>query len=283
VSGPPDGAVHRPVTGATKVTGIIGDPVAHSRSPAIWNAAFDATGLDWMFVAFPVRSGQGSAALDGMRALGIAGLSVTMPHKSDAAKACDELTPTADALQAVNAVANVDGRLLGSSTDGEGFIRSLHDEDVDPSGKRVLIVGAGGAARAIAHALGGLGATVSVAARRPDAAARAAELAPGGEAVAWGDLETRLADADMIVNATPIGMGGEPPTFDVDLVTPDHVVVDTVYHPAATPLLASARARGARSIGGLGMLVHQAAITFESFTGHDAPLAVMRAAADASE
>jgi shikimate dehydrogenase len=270
-------------TGATKVAGIIGDPIAHSRSPAIWNAAFDATGLDWVFVAFPVRAGQGSAALDGMRALQIAGLNVTMPQKSDAAKACDELTPTAEALQAVNAVANVDGRLVGDSTDGEGFIRSLHDVDVDPAGKRALIVGAGGAARAIARALGGAGAAVTVAARRPDAAVRAAELAPGGEALAWSDLGARLADTDIIVNATPIGMGGEPPTFDVELVSPDHVVVDTVYHPAETPLLASARARGARCVGGLGMLVHQAAITFESFTGHDAPLAVMRAAADASE
>lgn len=274
-----DGAV----TGATKIAGIIGDPVAHSRSPAIWNAAFDATGCDWVFVAFPVRAGQASVALDGMRALGISGLSVTMPHKSDAAKACDELTSTADALDAVNAVANVDGRLVGDSTDGEGFIRLLHDVDVDPAGKRALIVGAGGAARAIARALGAAGAAVTVAARRADAAARAGELAPGGEALAWADIDSRLAETDIIVNATPIGMAGEPPPFDVDLMTPDHVLVDTVYHPTETPLLASARARGARSIGGLGMLVHQAAITFESFTGSDAPLAVMRAAADAAE
>ena len=100
-----DAAVGRAVGGATQVAGIIGDPVAHSRSPAIWNAAFDATGLDWVFVAFRVGPGQAGAALDGMRALGIAGLNVTMPHKSDAATACDELTPTAEALQAVNAVA----------------------------------------------------------------------------------------------------------------------------------------------------------------------------------
>jgi shikimate dehydrogenase len=154
---------------------------------------------------------------------------------------------------------------------------------VDPAGKRVLIVGAGGAARAIARALGGLGAAVTVAARRADAAARAAELAPGGEALALADVAAQLAGTDIIVNATPIGMRGEPPTFDVDLVKRDHVVIDTVYHPAETPLLASARTRGVRCVGGLGMLVHQAAITFESFTGRGAPLAVMRAAADAAE
>ena len=269
--------------GTTRVAGIIGDPVTHSRSPAIWNAAFSAAGLDWVFVAFPVRPGQANAALDGMRALGIAGLTVTMPHKSDAAKACDELTPTAAALDAVNAIANVDGRLVGDSTDGDGFVRLLRDEGVDPAGRRVLILGAGGAARAIALALGGADAAVMVAARRPDAAARAAELAPRGEAVAWPDVDARLAGTDIVVNATPLGMRGEPPAFDVDLLTPAHVVVDTVYHPAETPLLASARARGARGIGGLGMLVHQAALTFESFTQRDAPVAIMRAAADTAE
>jgi shikimate dehydrogenase len=271
------------IGGATRVAGIIGDPVAHSRSPAIWNAAFDATELDWVFVAFRVVAGQAAAALDGMRALEIAGVSVTMPHKSDAAKACDDLTPAAEALHAVNAVANVDGRLIGDSTDGEGFLRSLHDEGVDPVGRSVVIIGAGGAARAIAKALGDAGAVVTVAARHADAAARAAELAPGGTTLDVADIDARVASTDIIVNATPLGMHGEPPIFEVGLVSADHMVVDTVYHPAETPLLASARERGARCVGGLGMLVHQAALTFEKFTGRDAPLAVMRAAADAAE
>jgi shikimate dehydrogenase len=261
------------------VAGIIGDPVRHSRSPAIWNAAFAATGVDWTFVAFPVSSGGAAAALGGMRTLGIAALTVTMPHKSAAAAACDELSETAAQLGAVNAIVNLDSRLFGDSTDGDGFMRSLADEGVDPSGRRCVVVGAGGAARAIALVLGGAGTEVVVAARRADAGRAAAALAPGGRGVALEALIDEVPSADVLVNATPLGMAGEPPPFDIGLLRRDAVVVDTVYHPIDTPLLAGAGARGLRCIGGLGMLVHQAAISFRAFTGVDAPLDVMHAAA----
>jgi len=269
------------VTGATKVAGIIGDPVAHSRSPAIWNAAFREAGVDWVFVAFPVPAGGADAALDAVRALGIAGLTVTMPHKSEAAKGCDELTPVAKSLDAVNAIVNRDRILSGDSTDGEGFVRSLLDEDVDPGGTRCVIVGAGGAARAIARALGERAAEVVVAARKPQSAAAAASLAPGGRAVALADLTEELRAADIVINATPIGMRGEASPIEVADLSEAAVVVDTIYHPLETPLLAAVRARGLRCVGGLGMLVHQAAISFEWFTGMTAPVAAMQRAASA--
>jgi shikimate dehydrogenase len=267
-----------PVTGTTRVAAIIGDPVAHSLSPAIWNAAFRAADIDWMFVAFAVAAGGAAAALDGARALGLAALTVTMPHKAAAAAACDRLTPTANALCSVNAILNRDGRLEGDSTDGEGFLRSLRDAGVDVTGSRCVVLGAGGAARAIVQALGAAGAHVAVAARRADAAAATAALAPSGESVAFADVVPTLQHADLLVNATPVGMHGEDPPVDVAPLRTDAVVADTVYAPAETPLLAAARARGNACIGGLGMLVHQAALSFEAFTGVAAPLEAMRAA-----
>jgi shikimate dehydrogenase len=268
-----------PVTGGTKVAGIIGHPVEHSRSPAIWNAAFRAAGVDWVFVAFPVAPGDASGALDGVRALGLAALTVTMPHKSDAAAACDELSETAQALGAVNAILNRDGRLTGDSTDGEGFVRSLREQGIEVKSARAVVLGAGGAGRAIAHALGRVGAEVVVAARRVDAAQAAAGLAPDGRGIDLAGVDTELRDATLVVNATPLGMGGEHPPFDVAALAPKAVVADTVYHPLETPLLAAARERGLACVDGLGMLVHQAAISFSWFTGVDAPVEAMRAAA----
>ena len=269
----------RAVNGATRVAGIIGDPVAHSRSPAIHNAAYAALDLNWVFVAFPVSAGGVAAALSGARAMGIAGLNVTMPHKTEAAALCDVLSPTAATLNAVNTVVPRDGMLVGDSTDGEGLVRSLRDEGIDPSYSKVVVLGAGGAARAIAHSLGAHGARVTVAARRLDAAVAAAALAVDGEAVDLALVGPVVAEADVVVNATPLGMQGEAPPFDPELLVGRRLVLDTVYHPTETPLLAAARARSVPAANGLGMLVHQAALAFEAFTGAAAPLAVMRAAA----
>jgi shikimate dehydrogenase len=200
-----------------------------------------------------------------------------MPHKEDAAAACDELTPDAAALRSVNTVVRrPDGTLLGASTDGEGFLRSLADADVDPEGVAVLVVGAGGAARAVAQALGRVGASVTVAARRSEAAAAAAALAPGGRAVAMDGIPDALAGCSIVVQSTPLGMDGTSLAFDPDGLGPDHVVCDLVYHPAVTPLLAAAATRGARRVGGIGMLLHQAALAFELQTGMAAPIDAMR-------
>ena len=268
----------RVITGTTRVVGIIGDPVGHSRSPAMQNAAFDALELDWVYVAFPVRRGEGEAAVRAVATLGLAGLNVTMPHKADAAPACDDLSSEAAALGAVNTVVNADGTLAGHSTDGDGFLGALDDEGIAVAGQRAVVVGAGGAGRAITHALGRVGAHVTVAARRPDAAGSAASLAPGGVAVGLDELAVERFD--VVVNATPIGMDGEPPPFDTALLHHGQFVFDTVY-PVETPLLRAARARGLRAAGGLGMLVHQGALSFSLWTGVEPPLEVMRAAASA--
>jgi shikimate dehydrogenase len=214
-----------------------------------------------------------------VRSLGLGGLSVTMPHKQDAAWACDELTPDATTLGVVNAVVLTErGRLLGASTDGEGFLRSVRDRGVDPGEQRALVLGAGGAARAIVLALGNAGAEVTVAARRRDAAESAAGLVRGGRTASLVDCD--VSAYDLVVNATPVGMHGEAPPIDTDRLHRAQLVVDTVYHPVETPLLAAARARSVPGTNGLGMLVHQAALSFELWTGVDAPLDAMRAAAE---
>lgn len=265
------------VTGETRVAALIGDPVARSRSPAMHNAAFQALGLDWVFVAFRVPPGQGGEAVRAARALGLAGLSVTMPHKAEAASACERLDEPADALGVVNTVALGGEQIVGTSTDGPGLLRALADEGVAVEGRSVLVLGAGGAARAIVYELGRAGAGVTVAARREDEARAVAELA-GGE---WVSLDrATVEDQDVVVNATPLGMHGEPPPFDPDQLRSGQFVFDTVY-PHETPLLAAARSRGIGCAGGLGMLVHQGALAFARWTGRDAPVEVMRKAAAA--
>ena len=268
----------RVITGATRVVGVIGDPVGHSRSPAMHNAAFDALGLDWVYVAFPVARGDGAAAVRAVTTLGLPGLNVTMPHKADAAAACDDLAPEAAALGAVNTVVNADGALIGHSTDGDGFLRALEDEAVEVAGRGVLVIGAGGAARAITHALGRVGAHVTVVARRSDAGRNAAALAPDGDAARFDEIA--VEGFDVIVNATPLGMEGEAPPIDVAKLHAGQFVYDTVY-PVETPLLHEARAHGLGAAGGLGMLVHQGALSFSLWTGVEPPLDVMRAAASA--
>lgn len=267
-----------PLSGHTRVVGVIGDPVAHSLSPTLHNAAFAALELDWVYVAFPVPRGRGADAVAAVSALGLAGLNVTMPHKEDVASACDDLTPDAAALRSVNTVVVLpDGRTLGDSTDGPGFLDAVAVEGISVAGKPVLVLGAGGAARAVVLALGRAGAAVTVAARRRDAAEAAADLIPGGCALALGAADP--SPFTLVVNATPLGMsGGDPLPVDPESLHPGQAVVDLVYHPADTPLLTAARARGALAVNGLGMLLHQAARSFTLWTGQTAPVEAMRAA-----
>ncbi len=272
------GSGRPPLSGHTRVVGVIGDPVIHSLSPTLHNAAFEALGLDWVYVAFPVPRGRGADAVAAVPALGLAGLNVTMPHKEDVAGACHELTADAAALRSVNTVVALpDGRTRGDSTDGPGFLDALADEAIAVGGQPVLVLGAGGAARAIVLALGRAGAAVTVAARRPGAAEAAAALAPGGRALPIGAVDP--SPFTVVVNATPLGMsGGDPLPVDPGSLHADHAVVDLVYHPADTPLLTAARAQGAAAVNGRGMLLHQAARSFTQWTGQPAPLEAMRAA-----
>lgn len=270
------------VTGATRVAAVIGDPVRHSLSPAIHNAAFAAAGLDWVFVALEVAAGRGAAAVTAMEVLGLDGLSVTMPHKTDVAGAVDELSDAAAVLGSVNCVVRQDRRTVGHSTDGAGFLHGLRaDLDLDPAGLDCVVVGAGGAARAVVAALAGAGAaSVGVVNRSESAAHRAAALAGAVGSVVDG---AAVDGAALVVNATPLGMGPDDPLpVDPDRLGGGQVVVDLIYHPAATDLLMAAAARGARTANGVGMLVGQAAEAFTLWTGEPAPLDAMRDAVRAA-
>jgi shikimate dehydrogenase len=270
-----------PVSGATQVAAVIGSPVRHSLSPILLNAAFRAAGLDWVFTAFEVPEGAGGAAVAAMRTLGLGGLSVTMPHKVAAYDAVDERTLVAEDLRAVNCVYRRGGLLVGDNTDGPGFVDALAvDEGVELHGRRCVLLGAGGAGRAVARALGAGGAAeVVVVNRSPEPARRAAELA--GDVGRIGD-HGDVAGADLVVNATSLGMaGGEEQgslPVDADLLHAGQVVFDLVYHPLETPLLAAARARGAEAVNGVGMLVHQAAHAFVRWTDEAPPLREMATA-----
>jgi shikimate dehydrogenase len=268
---------------ASAVTGVIGDPVAHSLSPLLHNTAFAALGLDWVSVGFPVPAGATAGALFGMRSLGLRGLSVTMPHKEAAAALVDRLSPSAETLRAVNCVVRDGDVLVGHNTDGQGFLESLErGAGFDPAGRRCLVVGTGGAGRAVTLALARGGAVeVTVVGRRPERAADAAALAgPAGRVGRPEDAEA----AALVVNATPAGMAGAPaagdlPPVDPSLLGPGQVVADLVYHPRETRWLAAAAARGADTVGGLGMLVHQAAAQVTLWTGMPAPVEAMWEAA----
>ena len=265
---------------STRLAAVIGSPIRHSLSPAMHNAAFGELGLDWVYLAFEVAPGCAAAAFAGVRALGIAGVSVTIPHKAAALAEMDEVSDVARAVGAVNTVVADDGRLVGHNTDGAGLLASLSDEGFDAAGRVCLVVGAGGAARAVVHALAAAGAAeIMVANRTRERAEQVVALAPAVARVASTD---EVVHADLVVNATPLGLAGsesgELPVNEA-LLRPGQLVVDLIPNPAVTSLMWAARAAGCNTAGGLGMLVHQGALAFELWTGRRAPLGVMRAAA----
>lgn len=258
---------------------VIGTPIRHSLSPVMHNAAFRELGLDWVFVAFEVEAGHGAAAVAAMAELGLAGMSVTMPHKEAVVPALDDLSPAAAVLGAVNTVVRVGTRLVGHNTDGAGFIDSLvDDEGFEPSGRRCAVVGAGGAARAVVLALAEAGATeIAVVNRSTERAGRATALAPS---VAHVGSPGDVVNADLVVNATPLGMDPlDALPLDPSLIGAGQLVVDLVYHPGTTRLVDAVRARGATAATGLGMLIHQAGHALQLWTGDKPPLSVMSAAA----
>lgn len=279
------------LSAGTTVVGVIGDPVAHSLSPRLHNLAFAHLGLDWVSVGFRVVAGDAPAALGGARALGIRGLSVTMPHKAEVAAHLDRLSELAERVGAVNCVTNVDGVLTGDNTDGRGLVEALRrGGHFDPEGRRCLVVGAGGAARSVIAALADAGASeVVVVNRTPERAVTAAALAGAVGRVGGPD---DVSGCDLVVNATPTSMApasspGPSPTssptstgpdgwaLDPARLGPNQLAVDLVYHPAVTPWLEAARSRGAEVLNGLGMLVHQAALQLETWTGQEPPVDAM--------
>jgi shikimate dehydrogenase len=266
------------IDGQTKIFGILGRPVAHSLSPVMHNAAFRHLGVNAVYAAFPVTDL--AQAVSGLRGLGIGGVSVTIPFKEDIIPLIDDLDPQAAKIGAVNTVVNRDGRLTGYNTDWLGAVTALTAK-VSLKGRHVLILGAGGASRAIAFGVFHQGGHVSL---TDIDVARAAALARdlGAEAIAPDALDH--CPATILVNATPVGM---TPHVDGIPINPDllgrfEVVMDIVYQPLATRLLREAEAHGCATIDGLQMLIHQGAAQFELWTGMTAPLEVMSRAAYAA-
>ena len=273
---------------ATKLIGLLGHPVSHSRSPAMHNAAFASQGLDLVYLAFDVPVEDLSAAVAGLRALGAVGANVTVPHKERVISLLDEVEPLAERIGAVNTIVNRDGRLIGHNTDVQGFLSALESGwGRGPAGARCLVIGAGGAARAVIAGLSSGGAAEMWVYNRT--AARAGDLCR--EASAWSDVPMRVLSeidllsfgpqADLIVNATSVGLDekvkGTP--VPVDILRGGQTVMDIVCSTHTTPLLAAADIRGAVALDGYEMLVQQAARSYELWTGRTAPVQLMRSKA----
>lgn len=278
------------ISGRTRVCALIGDPVWHSLSPTIQNAAFEHLGLDYVYVAFNVSAENLERAILGIRGLGIYGLNVTMPHKISIIRYLDALDKSVGGIGSVNTVLNRDGRLVGYTTDGVGALNALKYAGVDPSGKKIIVLGAGGASRAISFTLAEYARELIILNRTVERAvdlARSIRNALGdlvnvkaGELADW-NLERELRDADILINATSIGMKPNDSETPVrcDFLHSNLTVFDIVYEPLETRLIKEAKIAGAKTIDGLSMLIHQGAASFEVWTGMKAPVEVMREAA----
>lgn len=268
----------------TVMTGVFGYPVGQSMSPDMHNAAFQTRGLNYAYAAFPIAPGQLQEAVSGIRALGFKGVNVTIPHKVEIMRYLDEIDDEARQIGAVNTVVNRDGVLIGYNTDGQGFVRSLLEEtQVNVAGKRVLILGAGGAARAVAVSLARNGAKqISIANRSQDKAIELAgqvRIHTDAEAIRLDQVDVQLLKGiDLLVNTTSIGMypaiDGMP--ISSEALHSGLLVSDLIYNPLETRLLREARQIGASTHNGVGMFIHQGALSFQLWTGYDAPLDVMR-------
>jgi shikimate dehydrogenase len=278
------------INAETVLCGVIGNPVRHTLSPAIHNAAISHLKLDYAYLAFEVKRAELGNAISGMRALGIRGLNVTIPHKINALQFLDELDPMAMNIGAVNTIVNSNGRLKGYNTDAGGFLQSLLAAGFDPQNKNVVLLGAGGAARAVGFALAGRDACITILNRESEIEqaqllaqhlSRAATSEIEAMALDESTLAKALENADLVVNATSLGMTPniENTPVPAHLLKKELVVYDVVYAPLETRLLREAAACGCRTISGLEMLVRQGALALELWTGQPAPVDVMRGAA----
>lgn len=275
------------VSGRTKLCALIGDPVEHSLSPIMHNAAFKHLNLDFIYVAFRVEKPNLKSAIEGVRALKIHGLNVTKPLKVDVAALLDELDFSARNMGAVNTVLNQNGRLIGYNTDGVGALSAIQEAGVELEGLKTVILGAGGVSRAVAHSLADKVGELVILNRTISKAERlASELKKLYHSeVRYGGLDSQtvaseLSDADLVINATSVGMKPNESASPInpELIRPDMVIFDLVYNPIETLLLRKAKEAGAKTISGLSMLLHQGAASFKIWTGVDAPLDVMRVA-----
>ena len=250
-----------------RLAGIIGWPVAHSRSPWLHNRWLEQHGIDGAYVPLPVAPGTFETAVHGLVACRFAGGNVTIPHKEAAFAICDARDERAERAGAVNTLLFRDGVIEGRNTDGWGFCENLRWHGVDPAAGPALLLGAGGGARAVAAALQEHGVAVTVANRTPERGKALAE-ALGVKTLPWDSAAAALAGYALLVNGTSLGMTGHPPlAFDLSAASPSLTVTDLVYVPLETELLAAAKAHGLRAVDGLGMLLHQARAGFHAWFG----------------
>jgi len=262
-----------------RIACVIGNPARHSLSPAIHNAAFAAAGVDCSYIAVEVAADEFGPTVDALRSLEFLGASITMPYKEAAFGVCDSVGETARRLGSLNTLVPSSRGIHGDSTDGQGCVGALTGAGVDPRGKRVVVLGAGATARACIVALEDAGAAeIAVLNRTPERAIDASALARSVGRVA---VERDIATCDILVNTTPTGMGANRDrVFDHSLIGSHHAVLDAVYQPLETDLLASARRVGAVCVDGLWMLVHQAVAQQVLWTGIAPDPRVMRSAAE---
>lgn len=266
------------ITGKTRVAALFGYPVEHTLSPVMQNAAFDHLGLDCCYLPFSVSPGSLKQAVESIRTLSFLGANLTIPHKEAVMPFLDVLDKEAAAIGAVNTIVNREGKLTGYNTDGKGFMRSLDENMVSPSGKRVLIIGAGGSSRAIGHYLAREAGNLCLFNRSRDKAEKlAAYLSSQGNVVCVIDSLSDLAGFDIIINATALGLKiTDPLPFDANVLSSSQVVCDLIYN--RTQLCILAEAKGCKTFGGTGMLLWQGALAFELWTGAAPPIEIMRSA-----
>jgi len=269
------------IRGKTKVVGLFGYPVEHSLSPVMHNAAFAGLGLDYCYVTFLVKPEFLGKAVEAIRALDLKGVNVTIPHKEKVISFLDAVSEEASFIGAVNTIRNDNGRLTGFNTDGRGFMKSLVEAGIDISGKKVLVVGAGGASRAIGYYLCMTASVVCLydaVDEKAEQLARHLSCLKGNVSVVDSSTFRRsqfFSEIDVIINATPLGLKNDDPVpFDPSLLNNLHTVCDLIYKE--TPILRSASERGCRTLGGLGMLLWQGIFAFELWTGRTPSVDVMR-------
>jgi shikimate dehydrogenase len=273
------------ISAGTQICGLIGDPVEHSMSPAMHNAAFKKTGLDYIYLPFRVTPENLPGAISGLRSLNLRGMNVTIPHKVSVIPLLDELEPMAKKIGAINTIVNDNGYLKGYNTDAEGFLKSLSEKDIAPSGKKIVILGAGGVSRAISFTLAEQGAEIAILSRSQKIEWAEKLTINKSKVLAMElnntNLKSVLSHADILVNATSVGMSPDTDNTLVpqELFRPGMLVFDVIYNPEKTRLLADAEKAGAVAVGGLDMLIWQGALSFELWTGIKAPADVMKKAA----
>ena len=283
------------ITGHTELIGLIAKPIRHSKSPMMHNTAFEALGLDYVYLVFEVDNTNLKATIEGLRAMEVKGFNVSMPNKAAVMEYLDEILPAGQLCQAVNTVVNVDGRLIGTSTDGEGFITACREAGIELIGKKVTLLGAGGAGTSVAMQAGLDGvAELSIFNRDDEFWSRAIENAERLNSTTKcrtsvyrledrDRLRTEIESSSVLINATSVGFGeqvGMCPIPDASFLRPDLVVTDVIYDPEKSALLELAENVGCKTLNGLGMMLYQGAAAFKMWTGKDMPIEEVKAALD---